>query len=174
MAIITTFPSARRKKLKRKEREEWKKNEERVESGSYVSHEARAECGVFLKAGTFRRSIDWQRVGRNCRQARTSHPRFLFSRQHQLTRRSFQGRDYHFIGSDLRALYTNPATATERLHLPPASSLFPRFYPGHQVPRMRATHTFTHLSNCSSHSQGNLFFIMDPTSTKLRAIFSQW
>lgn len=31
-------------------------------------------CGVFLKAVSFLRNIDWQRVGRNCRRARTSRP----------------------------------------------------------------------------------------------------
>lgn len=40
--------------------------------------QVRAECGVFLKAGTFRRSIDWQRVGRNCRRARTPAPSLSF------------------------------------------------------------------------------------------------
>ena len=130
------FPSFEKKRdegwyeVKEKEkRKEWNGGKR-----SYVSHAVRAECGVFLKAGTFRRSIDWQRVGRNCRRARTPAPSLSFlspasTNTPLLPRPRLPFYRVWFASTLHEPRYSNGGIAGERLHLSPVSSLFPRFHP---------------------------------------------
>lgn len=105
---------------------------------------------VFLESMNFPppHRIDWQRVGRN--RGGPGSPSFL-STQHQLTPSPspLQSRDYHFIGSDLRALYTNP-NSMGGLHLSCQACLVPLstiLATGHQVARVRGCHTSSGMSN---------------------------
>lgn len=107
---------------------------------------------VFLESMNFPppHRIDWQRVGRNRGRARTWLA--LFSLHPASTNAiplPLQSRDYHFIGSDLRALYTNP-NSMGGLHLPCQACLVPLstiLATGHQVARVRGCHTSSGMSN---------------------------
>ena len=114
--------------------EKEKERKETVGSVRTFPMQFRAECGVFLKAGTFRRSIDWQRVGRNCRRARTSAPSLSFlspasTNTPLLPRPRLPFYRVWFASTLHEPRYSNGGIADERLHLSPVSSLFPRFHP---------------------------------------------
>ena len=143
--------SSRMKKVKKREERKERREREREKKGK-ENRECTCVCACFLKAWTFHPRIALiGSVSEGIVDGRgPGSPSFL-STQHQLTPSPspLQSRDYHFIGSDLRALYTNP-NSMGGLHLPCQACLVPLstiLATGHQVARVRGCHTSSGMSN---------------------------